>query len=269
MQFPNYERVIYEHNPLNEVLCELCFPSILTITSKQPVEFHEKVRNQYPSLQINRPIDLPSPINEETNADILESLSQMLASETLYTFTSEDLEWQVSLSKDLIRLATKNYRKYEEFQERLQYIVKVFEEIYKPSSYIKIRLKYQDLILPSSLDVQHNWKLLVKQPLIPELYSQELANSVKGMRKLVLLEFEESKVSLTHGIVEINDLDRGIINEEAYFIDTDFFTEERIIGAENVYRYLTKFNQLSGKIFRWCITDELHQLLKPQSVKES
>lgn len=92
MQFPDYERVIYERNPLYEVTCQLNFPSILKITSQQPVEFHEGIRNEYPNLYISRPIDLPIPITPDSNTNVLESLSQMLASETSYTFTSEDLE---------------------------------------------------------------------------------------------------------------------------------------------------------------------------------
>jgi len=107
MRFPDYERVIYERNPLNEVLCQLRFPSILKVTGELPVDFQEMIRSDYPNLVINRPINLPlpSPTLEITN--VLDSLTQMLASETIYSFTSEDSQWQVSLSKDFIGLSTK------------------------------------------------------------------------------------------------------------------------------------------------------------------
>jgi len=267
MRFPDYERVIYERNPLNEVLCQLRFPSILKVTSELPVDFQEMIRTDYPNLVINRPINLPLPssLTPEIN-NVLDSLVQMLASETIYSFTSEDFQWQVSLSKDFIALSTKNYKKYEEFKQRFQYVLEIFEELYKPSGYIRIGLKYQDLILPSRLGTQSNWKLLIKQHLIPELYSEELASSVKGMQKTIVLEFDGGKATLQHGIVEVNSPDQQIINEQAYFIDTDFYTDERVVGKENVYRYLTNFNKLAGKLFRWSITDELHQLLKPQPV---
>jgi uncharacterized protein (TIGR04255 family) len=266
MRFPDYERVIYERNPLNEVICQLRFPSILKVTSQQPVEFQEKLRDVYSNLVINRPVEVPIPSISPELKTVLDSLNQMLASETSYMFTSEDSQWQVSLSKDFISLSTKSYRKYEEFHERFKYVLEIFEELYKPSSYIRIGLRYQDLILPSSLDVEPDWKLLIKEHLIPELYSEELASSVKSMQKVIMLEFEGGKANLRHGILEVNDPDREIVNEQAYFIDTDFFTEERVVGAENVYKYLAKFNNLAGKLFRWSITDELHRILKPQPV---
>jgi len=234
------------------------------VTSQQPVEFQEIIRTDYPILNINRPVELPVHNQTPELSTILESLKQMLASDTSYTFTSEDSQWQVSLSKDFIGLSTKSYKKYEDFQERFQYILKTFEELYKPASYIRIGLKYQDLILPSTLGIETDWKLLIKPHLIPELYSEELASSVKGMQKVIMLEFEGGKANLRHGIVEVNDPDREIFNEEAYLIDTDFFTEERVVGTENVYKYLATFNKLAGKLFRWSITDELHQLLDPQ-----
>lgn len=266
MQFPDYKRVVYERNPLNEVLCQLRFPSILKVTSQQPVEFQEMIRTDYPILSINRPVELPAHNQAPELSTILESLEQMLASDTLYTFTSEDSQWQVSLSKDFIGLSTKSYKKYEDFREKFQHILEIFEELYKPSSYIRIGLKYQDLVLPSRLGVQADWKLLIKRHLIPELYSEELASSVKGIQKVIMLEFEDGNANLRHGIVEVNDPDREIINEQAYLIDTDLFTEQRVVGIENVFNYLANFNQLAGKLFRWSITDELHQLLKPQPV---
>lgn len=240
MQFPDYERVIYERNPLNEVLCQLRFPSILKVTSQQPVEFQEVIRTDYPILNIKRPVELPVPNQTPELTTILESLEQMLASDTLYTFTSEDSQWQVSLSKDFIGLSTKSYKKYEDFREKFRHVLEIFEKLYKPSSYIRIGLKYQDLVLPSRLGVETDWKLLIKPHLIPELYSEELSSSVKGMQKVIMLEFEGGKANLHHGIVEVNDPDREIINEEAYLIDTDFYTEQRVVGTENVFAHVGK-----------------------------
>jgi len=262
MHLPDYERVIYQRNPLNEVLCQLRFPAILKITSEIPVEFQEKIRYDYPSLFIKRPIEIPNPTVTPEFITVLESLNKMLLSETLYTFVSEDSQWQVSLSKDFISLSTKSYKNYEEFQERFKNIIEVFEDLYKPSSYIRIGLKYQDLILPSRLGVETDWKLLIKKHLIPELYSDELASSVKGMQKVILMEFEGGSANLRHGIVEVNEPEQEIVNEQAYLIDTDFFTEERVVGKENVYRYLSNFNKLAGRLFRWSITNELHEILK-------
>jgi uncharacterized protein (TIGR04255 family) len=244
------------------VSCQLQFPSILRVTSQQPVDFQERLRDDYPYLVINRPIPIPDIDPEQS--EILEPLQQMLASETYYTFTSEDSQWQVSLGKDFIELSTGNYKRYEDFIDKFKYVVELFEELYKPSSYVRIGLRYKDLILPSSLDIKPDWTLLINKHLIPELHVKELANSVTGMQKVTALEFEGGKANLIHGIVEVNDSDQEIINEQAYLIDTDFFTDKKVVGTENVYSYLANFNKLAGQLFRWSITDKLHQILKPQ-----
>jgi uncharacterized protein (TIGR04255 family) len=77
MQFPDYERVIYERNPLNEVLCQLRFPSILKVTSQQPVEFQEVIRTDYPILNIKRPVELPVPNQTPELTTILGSIPSL------------------------------------------------------------------------------------------------------------------------------------------------------------------------------------------------
>ena len=51
MDFPESPRVVYEQNPLDEVICQLRFPAVLRIDSESPVRFQEAVRNQYPLFQ--------------------------------------------------------------------------------------------------------------------------------------------------------------------------------------------------------------------------
>ena len=43
-----YDRVIYKNNPLENVLIQLKFPTMLLIDSKEPEEFQEKIRNSFP-----------------------------------------------------------------------------------------------------------------------------------------------------------------------------------------------------------------------------
>ena len=47
MAFPEVERVIYERNPLDEVICQLRFPAILKI-DEPPIAFQEQIRTRYP-----------------------------------------------------------------------------------------------------------------------------------------------------------------------------------------------------------------------------
>lgn len=42
------KRVRYEKSPLVEVIFQLRFPTILSINARQPVEFQELIRKQFP-----------------------------------------------------------------------------------------------------------------------------------------------------------------------------------------------------------------------------
>ena len=51
MPFPITDRVSYSHNPLNQVVCQLRFPSILKIEATLPVDFQESIRHEFPIFQ--------------------------------------------------------------------------------------------------------------------------------------------------------------------------------------------------------------------------
>src|SRR5713226_162290 len=51
MPFPDSQRVIYDRNPLEEVVCQVKFPPILKIDSAAPAAFQDEIRGTYPLLQ--------------------------------------------------------------------------------------------------------------------------------------------------------------------------------------------------------------------------
>jgi hypothetical protein len=63
--FPAAERVIYDVNPLEEVICQLRFPPILKIDEATLADFQECVRNSYPFYTVSNPLlpGMVAPIN--------------------------------------------------------------------------------------------------------------------------------------------------------------------------------------------------------------
>ena len=47
MLFAKYERCLYQRSPLIEVICQLRFPTILSIGSQEPAEFQEAIRHEF------------------------------------------------------------------------------------------------------------------------------------------------------------------------------------------------------------------------------
>ena len=56
--FSSENRCIYRFNQLGEVICQLRFPEILTISANLPVQFQEAIRQEFPRYQLRQEPDL-------------------------------------------------------------------------------------------------------------------------------------------------------------------------------------------------------------------
>jgi uncharacterized protein (TIGR04255 family) len=256
MQLPDTERVIYQYNPLVEVVSQLQFPPILRITSQDPVDFQDAIRADYPVLEIpNRVLVVDTLGERPPDAQRLD---------TVYHFKSEDLQWETSLSNKFVALVTKKYTRYEEFKQRFEKVVKAFEEIYKPSFYSRVGLRYQDLIIRSTLGLkEERWSNLIPNHIAPELHRPEIAGDVVASTKTLVIKMTTGQVALRHGLVEARDTEQSLL-EPAYLLDADFFCEERIGIGSHVWERLDEYNKSARKFFRWSITEKLHLAMGPE-----
>ncbi|MGB3312707.1 MAG: TIGR04255 family protein [Nodosilinea sp.] len=260
MNLPEFKRVIYKHNPLIEVVCQLRFPPILKISHQEPVEFQDEIRFQYPLFEATK-AQLPSEISK-----IVQQFGLPLQSDTTYSFKSEDQRWNLSIAKDFIALTTSSYERYEQFKQRLEESLEIFERIYKPSSYTRVGLRYQDLIIRSKLGIEDkNWSELIAKHIASELHDPEISSSIQTIVKNLILKTESGQINLNHGLVTVKESQEDT-EEIAYLFDADFYAEQKIEGNEDVWNVLNQFNQSAGRLFRWSITDILHNAMQPQPV---
>jgi uncharacterized protein (TIGR04255 family) len=261
MKFPESQRVIYEQNPLIEVICQLQFPPILRISQQSPVEFQDKIRDYYPILEFSNGNQLPPEIS-----NIMQQLGNSFINNPTYVFKSEEFTWQVFLNQNSITLSTQKYKRYEEFKEKFKDIISIFEEIYKPSFYSRIGLRYRDLIVPSQLNLEDvNWSELIPIHMASELHSPEIAEFITGFTKNLQMSSDDKQINLNHGLVMARD---SITNkeEEAYLLDADFSTMTKISRDDNVWDTIDIFNKMARNLFRWSITDKLHKALNPSVI---
>lgn len=260
MNLPEFERVIYKHNPLVGVVCQLCFPPILKISHQEPVEFQDEIRFQYPLFETTK-AQVPSEILK-----IVQQVGLPLQSDIAYSFKSEDQRWSLSITKDSIGLTTSSYERYEQFRQRLEEALEIFERIYKPSFYTRVGLRYQDLIIRSKLGIEDkNWSELIAKHIASELHDPELSSSIQTVVKSLILKTENGQINLNHGLITVKEPQKNS-DETSYLFDADFYTEQKIEGNGDVWNLLNQFNQSAGRLFRWSITDTLHNAMQPQSV---
>lgn len=260
MDLLEYNRVIYQKNPLNEVICQLRFPPLLKITEQKPVDFQEGIRHQYPFFEISQG-ELPADISK-----VAQKLGFPLNSDNSYIFKSEDEKWQISLTKEFIAITTSDYQRYEDFKMRFQEVIELFETLYKPSFYTKIGLRYQDLIVRSKLNLEDKeWHELISQNIADELHHPQLSKSLKFMVKNLVFENNKGLTTLKHGLVNVQNSETKT-EELCYLIDMDFQTQEKVNKNDDIWNTINYFNKLSRNLFRFSITDILHQAMSPTEI---
>lgn len=256
MHLPEIERVIYERNPLILVACQLQFPPILKISHQEPFELQERIRFQYPFFET-----VQSQAASEI-AGAIQKLGLQLAGHLSYRFESEDRDWTLLIDKNSITLLASEYENYEQFQQRFQEILESFESLYQPSFYTRVGLHYQNLIVRSELEIaEKSWSELISENIAAEFHRSEVFQSIHSILKYLTLEFECGLIDFRHGLVIAKNPDNNL-EEEAYLLDVDLYTEEKIERKENVFLLLDEFKKSARKLFRWSITEDLHNALQ-------
>ncbi len=261
MKLPKYKRIIYEHNPLNEVICQLRFPPILKITNQDPVEFQEQIRGKYPLFETRIP-ELPSNVSELSNI-----LKLDLKDQKSYIFKSPDSSWRVHLGRESLSIVTSNYIRYEDFKDRLREILDIFSEVYKPFNYQRVGLRYQDIITRSELQLEEkDWSELISKEIAAEFHDEHFADSLDFFFKQLQFSLERGNVTFRHGIVDVEKSDGGG-SERGYILDADFYTQTEIGQNHEIFGCLDEFNQYARNLFRFSITETLHLALSPRNLE--
>jgi uncharacterized protein (TIGR04255 family) len=259
--FPDYPRVVYKTNTLEEVLCQLKFPPILRIESELPTTFQDQISADYPDFQ-------EGPISPQMN--LPPALANILAGQLIgpgsreFHFVSSDGLWKVVLNREFVALSAARYRKWEDFVDRLQKVLSALKMQYRlPIFLTRVGLRYRNLIRRSDFGGQQEpWSKLLAPHILGELSDPKVAPNVTGAARQTVISLDDrgGQVRLNHGLVVPA---QG--GEICYSIDIDLFTEMKT-EADNGLDILKAFNRQAGRLFRWCITEHLHDALKPIDV---
>lgn len=255
MPFPESPRILYDRNPLVEVICQFRFPEILRLETQPPVEFQEEIRAIYPKLKKRKEIKLSAESSTEGGK------SRVAEGPTVFDFYSDDDEWKVVIGSAFLALVATNYQRWEEFRRRLLEVTDIFSDIYNVRSYSRVGLRYQNIIVRSNLDLEDvRWPELLDDRIIYPLKEKVAEDYLDAFVTVARyrLEVEESIAQLRHGL-GVNE-ETG---EEVYIIDSDFYTESTL-ESDNVFDNLDQYNVRARRLFRWCIRDRLHGAMGPR-----
>jgi len=256
MSFPESQRIVFRENPLVEVISQLSFPTILQIAAEPPVAFQERVREHYPIYERGDAPALPS----EVSRVLAEFPIQLGFDAVTHRFSTEDRSRQIALTKDFVALTVNDYSRWEDFETALAEAKAALEEVYHPAFYLRIGLRYRDVVDRSRLALQDEpWSELLSTNMLGLLGADpDIQRGIKAIRGEVLVALDDppgASVRLIHGL-----FDQTEGEAQTYVVDADWFITERS-NTDEVMGVLGRLNRQAGNLFRWAITPKLRDAL--------
>ena len=268
MSLVNYDRVIYKKNPLVEVICQLRFPCILIINEKQPTEFQEKIRYEFPLYQTTIEQQQQIVVGGTKGPS---QTSHVLQSEAInnYRFSSIDEKWHINLTSTFLALSTSTYNRWEDFIEHFTPPLLALLEIYHPSFYERVGLRYINVFKRSTLNLADvDWSELIQPFVLGFISNSEIKDKVRYQNMSVELDIGNGAwVQVNTSKNSTGDVGFGfpsIIDEESFVIDFDIFMmRKNIKELDSSLNYLHDY---STKLIRSIITPKLHNALEPNKL---
>lgn len=143
-------RSVYDNAPVHEVICQLRFPAILSISSTEPADFQETIREDFPRYAKRQ--DAPPPQIVGLGGPNPEVRQQPPV--TNHNFFSADGLWKLNLTHGFIALSTLHYTGWEEFAHVLDKPLATFISMYKPAYFERVGLRYVNVISRQRLGLE-------------------------------------------------------------------------------------------------------------------
>ena len=196
MLFSDRSRSRYPNAPVHEVICQLRFPTLLTINSVEPADFQEAIRAEFP--QYARRQDTAAP--KITGLGGPNPKVEQQPPVTNYHFLSADGKWKLNLTKDFIALSTLRYAGWPEFARMLDKPLASFIRIYKPAYFQRVGLRYLNLISRQKLGLEGiPWTELIAPAYTGPLQEPDVAeDSVLSCGCDLLLKLDSSCQAKIH-----------------------------------------------------------------------
>ncbi len=268
MLFAPYERVHYARSPLVEVICQLRFPTILSIGANEPAAFQEAIRKDFPKY-MTRQEQLPPKVVKKGNATALEPQKPI----TNYHFISEDGRWKINLTQNFIALSTLSYQRWEDFAIRLDQALAQFIQIYQPAYFERIGLRYVNAVSRKALGLEDQlWDDLIQSQYIgilgePDVEESEIVKCALDV-ETPLVGGYRMKLHAGPGLVGANNPQNANQPKETRFILDGDFSAAGQVNADAVPEKLEKMHRFAVCLFRGAVTNTLHEAMGPTPVAE-
>lgn len=255
--FQDYPKVRYGKNPLELVVAEVRFPPLLRIETELPSKFQDALAGEFPLFQEVNPINLGPP----ELAKLFQSANIFPTAKT-FTFSSADNEWSLALNRESLSLTCRKYTRWDDFRKKWARPIDALLRIYEPQFFVRLGLRYRDVISKERLGLQDVlWSELLSPGIVGEIHTPIAPLLVTAWHQVIFrLQEQNTQVFLQHGLQPVPP-----VGERCYIFDSDFSTESRT-EPQNAHDAFSYFNKRSWYFFRACIANKLHDALQPEPI---
>lgn len=254
--FSQQPRCVYERNQLGQVICQLRFPEILTISANVPVQFQEAIRGDYPQYFVRQ--------EQVPRAPGAAGSPQTTPN---YNFVSADGVWRVNLTSKFISLSTSQYTCWEDFASRLDKPLATFISVYKPAYFERVGLRYINFISRKALALEgEKFRDLIETKYLGILSDEDMEET-QTTRSLVEAEFAlrggcRVKLHAGPGMVKKSGQPD---NEVKFIFDQDLYMPGKVAVNLSAGALQTLHSQAFA-IFRDAVTEKLHNAMEPRMI---
>lgn len=257
----NDRRYLYARPPLVEAICQLRFPTILSIGAKEPAEFQEAIRAEYPRYAARSEYPMPKLTGVGTPSPSVQPQPPV----TNYNFISQDGKWKINLTNNFIALSTIGYRQWEDFAQRLDVVLAHFIRIYQPAYFERIGLRYLNAFSRKAVGMEDLlWDDLIQSAYLGILGEPDVDEKTVSKCSLdVEIALEGGcRMKLHAGPGMLKKGPENAQGEVRFILDGDFSAAGNLPG-EQVPNQLDTLHGWAVRLFQGAITRELHDAMGP------
>ena len=257
LRFPEVEDIPLERPPLIEVICQVRFPTILSIGRSQPVKFQEAIRQRFPELEEEPRLQLRV-VSGSGGA-----VSEVDASGRVFRFRTRTGDAVVALADESYSISTSNYTVWDAFAKDLALVHEAAISAYDLPYAKRIGLRYVN-----QLDFDRTGCKTLEElqeflhPDLAALMRTDAWNQPDELVSQVLLPDSDGRLVLRVAV-------RTASNESPIvLLDFDYYEEGPEIPLNDLVERCNRYHKVIYRAFRWSLRPDKLVAFKPV-VRES
>jgi uncharacterized protein (TIGR04255 family) len=254
LNFPDVDDIHLNNAPLQEVICQVRFPTILRIAHEEPVEFQERIRPRFPVLEDERTVVIGAEGERERGRVIVRPV---------YRFYDRNRTYAATLNVDSYALSTRNYTHWPSFSDALAYIAEGFQAVYEVPYATRIGLRYVNLLGTASTGLESFDDVLdlLREELTIMLRTDVILSPRQAMQQIRAVT-DGDQLIFRYGLIY-----EGSPSEPKFVLDFDHYVEGEV-GLDDLLPRCDRYHRLIYNAFRWCIADGRLHIFQPEAASE-